>query len=477
MTTDVFQVRLDKLEQWRNQGNAYPNNFRPLNNTSDVVVTEQKTIFSLAGRIMTKRGMGKSTFMHIQDSTGQIQIFVSKNEIGDENYTKFKTFDIGDIVGVEGYAFNTQTGELTIHAFSVSLLVKSLNPMPEKFHGIADRETAYRQRYLDLLTNEDSRNRFKTRSRIINVIRSLMDNEGFMEVETPMMHSIPGGANAKPFVTHHNALDMDLYLRIAPELYLKRLLVGGFDAVYEINRNFRNEGISTRHNPEFTMMEFYRSHTDYHYMMNFTIMLFKKLCDEIIGSNVIQYQGHSIDMTDCRVMTMADSICQYGNISKQDINNTDFCRQYIKNTFGKETNETLGLMHNFLFEEIVESQLIQPTFITEYPIEVSPLARQCDHNPMLTERFELFVAGRELANGFSELNDPIEQAKRFQEQADNRTNGDDEAMYYDADYIEAMKYGLPPCSGQGIGIDRLVMLFTDAASIKDVIMFPQMRKI
>jgi len=476
MSSDIFQVRLDKLEQLRQNGNAYPNDFRPLHAASDVnLTTETETKFyQLAGRIMTKRGQGKASFFHLQDHSGQIQVFVSFNDVGEENYAQFKTLDIGDIVGVSGNAFTTKTGELTIRAEFVRLLVKSLNPMPEKFHGIADQEISYRQRYLDLLTNEESKARFLIRSKIISTIRSIMDGNNYIEVETPMMHPIPGGANAKPFITHHNKLNTDLYLRIAPELYLKRLLIGGMDKVYEINRNFRNEGMSTRHNPEFTMMEFYCVHTDYHYMINYIIQLFDILCRNIVGSNVINYQGHRIDMADCRVITMAESISQYCDIPKSDVMNADFCRQYIKDNFSHETNDSLGLMHNFLFEKVVEPELIQPTFITEYPVEISPLARQCDHDTTVTERFELFVAGRELANGFSELNDPIEQAKRFQAQSESF---DDEAMHYDDDYIEAMKYGLPPCSGCGIGIDRLVMLFTNAASIKDVILFPQMKKI
>ncbi|MGI9263471.1 MAG: lysine--tRNA ligase, partial [Gammaproteobacteria bacterium] len=433
---------------------------------------------AVAGRVMAKRVMGKASFSRLQDMSGAIQLFIARDAVGEDVYRAFKSWDVGDIVGAEGGLFRTRTGELSVRVDRLRILTKSLRPLPEKYHGLTDQETRYRQRYVDLIMNEDSRRVFGIRTRMCAFVREYLDTRGFVEVETPIMQVIPGGANAKPFVTHHNALGIDLYLRIAPELYLKRLIVGGIERVYEINRSFRNEGLSTRHNPEFTMLEIYHAYTDCDDMMDLTEQLIRLMAECVLGDVKIEYQGESIDIGQpfSRV-SMEEAI-------KQQDPTLDAARLrevgYLSGELGKlgiksEQGEGAGRLQTELFEQIVEPNLRQPTFITGYPAEVSPLARRNDEDEFITDRFELFIGGRELANGFSELNDPEEQAKRFSAQADLKTKGDEEAMYYDADYIRALEYGMPPTSGLGVGIDRLVMLFADAPSIRDVVLFPHMR--
>jgi len=410
--------------------------------------------------------------------SGRIQLYVTNDAAGETAHAAFKHWDLGDILGAEGTLFKTRTGELTIKVDAARLLSKSLRPLPEKFHGLADQEQKYRQRYLDLITNPESQRVFKARSGIIQAIREFFVARGYLEVETPMMQPIPGGAAARPFVTHHNALDMELYLRIAPELYLKRLVVGGIEKVFEINRNFRNEGMSTRHNPEFTMLEFYEAYQDYHYLMDLTEELLRGLAHKVHGGTTLTYQGGIIDLgKPFDRLTMAEAIAKYNpRYSLRDLSQIESLRGALEN-FKVEVFPTdgLGLLQLKLFEQTTEDKLIQPTFICAHPTDVSPLARSNDKNPAVTDRFELFITGRELANGFSELNDPEDQAARFQQQVQAKEAGDEEAMYYDADYVRALEYGLPPTAGEGIGIDRLVMLFTDSASIRDVILFPQMR--
>jgi lysyl-tRNA synthetase class 2 len=485
---EVYAVRKQKLTDLREQGFQFPNEFHrehlavDLNQRYAAVtkeeLTEQAVSVCVAGRIVLRRVMGKASFFHLQDVSGRIQVYVRENELP-LLYEQFKHWDLGDIVGVKGVLFLTNTGELTVHAHHLQLLTKSLRPLPDKFHGLADQETRYRKRYVDLIANEETRKTFVTRSRLIQALRRFMDNHAFLEVETPMMHPIPGGALARPFVTHHNALDQDMYLRIAPELYLKRLVVGGFERVYEINRNFRNEGLSTRHNPEFTMIEFYQAYADYQELMNFTEQLLRYLCDEVLASRQITYQNHVIDFdAPCCRMTMTEAVLHYNpGLSAQDIETIDACRATLTRLhLSHKTTDGLGKLHLILFEETVEHQLIQPTFITGYPTEVSPLARRNVDNPDITDRFEFFIAGREIANGFSELNDAEDQAARFQLQVEEKDAGDLEAMHFDSDYIEALEYGMPPTAGEGIGIDRLVMLFTNAPSIRDVILFPHLRQ-
>jgi lysyl-tRNA synthetase class 2 len=410
--------------------------------------------------------------------SGSIQIFVQRDSIGEIDYESFKHSDIGDIFGVSGTLFQTKTGELTIKIKTLELLTKSLRPLPEKFHGLTDQEQKYRQRYIDLIMNEDSRRVFTIRSQTINFIRQYLTEAGFIEVETPMMQVIPGGATARPFVTHHNALDMDLYLRVAPELYLKRLVVGGIEQVFEINRNFRNEGLSTRHNPEFTMLEFYQAYADYHMFMDLTEDMVRRLAKSVVGDTTLYYQGETFDLQQpFQRMTVVESILKYNpELDAASLDNIDYCRK-VSEKLGVtvESSWGIGRLHIEIFEETVEHHLMQPTFITAYPTEVSPLSRCNDDNPLVTDRFEFFIGGRELANGFSELNDPEDQSERFQKQVADKEAGDDEAMHYDADYIRALEYGLPPAAGEGIGIDRLVMLLTDSASIRDVILFPHMR--
>jgi lysyl-tRNA synthetase, class II len=485
---EILQIRKQKLADLRKEGFNFPNQFKPSHLAQDILDTnstatkedleENHVEVMVAGRIVLRRLMGKASFVHIQDVSGRIQIYIRSNEIG-EKYEEFKHWDLGDIVGVSGYLFLTKTGELTIRASDIILLTKSLRPLPDKFHGLADQELCYRKRHVDLIANKESRDKFVLRSKLIQAFRTFMDEHQFLEVETPMMHSIPGGAIARPFITHHNTLDMQMFLRIAPELYLKRLVVGGFDRVYEINRNFRNEGISTRHNPEFTMIEFYQAYADYVDLMNFTEKLFQFLCDKVQGTRQVTYQGEVIDFDKpFTKITIPEAILQHhSNLSADDISNVKNCRAVIKKlNLNYKNDDGLGKLRMIIFEETIEHQLIQPTFVTEYPTEVSPLARCKPEEPTVTDRFELFIAGREIANGFSELNDAEDQAARFKKQVADKDAGDLEAMHYDSDYIEALEYGMPPTAGEGIGIDRLVMLFTDSASIRDVILFPQLRK-
>ena len=485
---DIISQRRARLEELRADGNAYPNDFRRDTLAADLharfgeldreQLEAQTETFRLAGRMMSRRVMGKVAFVHLRDMSGQIQLFLQRNSLSDETYAAFKQWDIGDIIAVTGRVFRTKTGELSIQADSIRLLTKSLRPLPEKFHGLADQETRYRQRYLDLITNEATRRTFLTRSRIINRIRAYLDEQGFLEVETPMMQPIPGGAAARPFITHHNTLDMELYLRIAPELYLKRLVVGGFEKVFEINRNFRNEGLSPQHNPEFTMLEFYWAYAGYEDLMALTEDLLRSLATTVQGSAVVEYQGETCDLTQpFQRMTLNEAnLAHNPHLSAGDLDDPDKLRAVLTG-LGVELKPGYGLgkLQLELFEKTVETQLRQPTFITAYPVEVSPLSRRSDAQPAFTERFELFICGREIANGFSELNDPDDQARRFRRQAEESAAGDVEAMRYDADYVTALEYGLPPTAGEGIGIDRLVMLLTDSPSIRDVILFPQLR--
>ena len=486
---EQIRQRREKLTQIRETGNPFPNTFRPensakvlhaeLNNLSKEELEKKAIEVVVAGRLMTRRIMGKASFANLQDETGQIQVYVQRDALAEGFYNEqFKKWDIGDIVGAKGVVFKTNKGELSVKVSSIELLVKSLRPLPEKFHGLTDTETKYRQRYVDLIMNEQSRNVFKTRSAIINYIRQFLIEKDYLEVETPMMQAIPGGAVARPFVTHHNALNMQLFLRIAPELYLKRLVVGGFHRVFEINRNFRNEGLSTRHNPEFTMLEFYQAYADYHDLMDITEAMFKGITQNVVGKDVIEYQGQMIDFSKPFArLSVADAVLQYNSsLSGSDINNIDVLSAYAKK-IGIEVKPIYGIGKILIeiFEETAEEKLKDPTFIIDYPVEVSPLSRRSDDNPEVTDRFELFIAGREIANGFSELNDAEDQAERFQAQVAEKEAGDDEAMHYDADYIRTLEYGMPPTAGEGIGIDRLVMLFTDSTTIRDVLLFPHMR--
>lgn len=483
----ILAERRAKLEEWRANGGAYPNNFKRNALNADLHaqfdcesaedLAQNKKHFSIAGRMLLKRVMGKAAFATLQDMSSRLQVYVSRASVGEDAYIDFKRFDLGDIVGVCGFLMKTQTGELTLHAEKICLLSKSLRPLPDKFHGLADIEQKYRQRYVDLIVNEKSRAVFLKRSEILHTLRDLMRSEGFMEVETPMMHPIPGGASAKPFVTHHNALDLPMFLRIAPELYLKRLVVGGFEKVFELNRNFRNEGLSPRHNPEFTMMEFYCAYADYEDVMNFTENLLKKLAQSVCGTLQIEYQGKMVDLSKpFERLTILQAIQKvHPEMNDSDLKNESFLKEKIRR-FGEEVLPGgLGALQLQLFEACAEKEMWQPTFIVDYPVEVSPLARKSDKTENITERFELFVVGRELANGFSELNDPEDQAARFEEQVKAKDAGDEEAMYFDSDYIRALEYGLAPTGGCGIGIDRLVMLLTDSPSIRDVILFPHMR--
>ncbi|MGC1183204.1 lysine--tRNA ligase [Legionella sp.] len=486
--SEVYHIRKQKLAELRTIGFNFPNEFRREHLAADLLkeygeleketLSQQQIKVAVAGRIVLRRIMGKASFFHIQDVSGRIQVYIRENDHPDL-YEQFKQWDLGDIVGVKGELFKTNTGELTLNAEHVELLTKSLRPLPDKFHGLTDQEIKYRKRYIDLIANDDSRATFLIRSRLIQSFRQFMDKNLFLEVETPMMHPIPGGAVARPFITHHNSLDMTMYLRIAPELYLKRLVVGGFERVYEINRNFRNEGISTRHNPEFTMVEFYQAYADYNDLMLFTEQLIQYLCDTVLGAREVEYQGQLIDFNKSFIrMTVKEAILYYHpDIRAQQLDTIAECRTLVQEkgfTF-KET-DGLGKLQMILFEETVEHQLFQPTFITAYPTEISPLARRNDRDPEVTDRFEFFIAGREIANGFSELNDAEDQAERFRKQVAEKDAGDLEAMHYDYDYIEALEYGLPPTAGEGIGIDRLVMLFTNSQSIRDVILFPHLRQ-
>lgn len=480
--------RREKLKKLRSKGNPYPNDFRRTDLAQEIVATyndddvtslqTKNVLVKIAGRIMTRRVMGKASFVHLQDMSGRIQIYLRKDDLPNDVYEQFLHWDLGDIIGVVGIVFKTKTGELSVKASQLFLLAKSLLPMPEKFHGLVDHETRYRQRYLDLMTNLETRRIFEIRSNLISSMRKFFIAKGFMEVETPMMHPIPGGATARPFVTHHNALDMQLYLRIAPELYLKRLVVGGIEKVFEINRSFRNEGISVRHNPEFTMIEFYQAYADYRDLMDFTEEMMRYLALEVLGTTIIKNNGVVIDLSHTyKRLTMKDAIIFYNQgVSVNDIDDINTARKIAENLGITITDDYgLGKIQYEIFEKTVEKELKDPTFITAYPAEVSPLARSNDQDPFVTDRFEFFVGGREIANGFSELNDPEDQASRFRKQAEEAARGDQEAMHYDADYITALEYGLPPTAGEGIGIDRLVMLFTDVPSIRDVILFPLLR--
>ncbi|MBL0355042.1 MAG: lysine--tRNA ligase [Dechloromonas sp.] len=484
----LIAERRAKLAEWRKSGRAFPNDFQRentalklLDSYGDKTSEELQGMpveVKVAGRMMLKRLMGKASFATLQDLSGRIQIYVTRDGLGDAVYTDFKTWDLGDILGVVGTLMKTRTGELTIHATEIRLLTKSLRPLPDKFHGLADQEMKYRQRYVDLIMNEETRFTFLARSRIVASIRNYMNGHGFLEVETPMMHPIPGGASAKPFVTHHNALDMQQFLRIAPELYLKRLVVGGFEKVFEINRNFRNEGLSPRHNPEFTMMEFYEAYADYKSLMDFTEGLLRHAAREALGREVFHYQGRELDLSKpFQRMTMVEAVLHFcPQYSATQLADASWLREQIAaRKVEMKGTPGLGTLQLMFFEETAEAQIWEPTFIIDYPVEVSPLARASDSNPEITERFELFIVAREIANGFSELNDAEDQAARFAEQAKAKEAGDEEAMYYDADFIRALEYGLPPTGGCGIGIDRLVMLLTDAPAIRDVILFPQMR--
>ncbi|MCF6346291.1 MAG: lysine--tRNA ligase [Thiomicrorhabdus sp.] len=488
----IIAERRAKLTALRENGHSYPNSFRRENyaeelhlgfdaKTKEELAEAEPVRVKIAGRMMLRRIMGKASFATIQDPTGRIQLYVTRDELPTDFYnTQFKKWDLGDIVGAEGYLFKTNTDELSIHVEHIELITKAIRPLPDKFHGLQDQEMRYRQRYVDLIVNEESRNTFVLRSKIVQHVRNFLIRHDFMEVETPMMHVIPGGATAKPFNTHHNALDMPLYLRIAPELYLKRLVVGGFERVFEINRSFRNEGLSTRHNPEFTMVEFYASYTDYHQLMDYTEELLKELAELAVGSTKVPYQGQEFDFgKPFARLTMKNAIIQYNDgVTAEQLTTLDGAKSVAQSlNIHIEDSYGLGKVWTEIFEETVEEKLMDPTFITEYPAEVSPLARRNDQDSFITDRFELFIGGRELANGFNELNDSEDQAERFKSQVAAKDAGDDEAMHFDEDYIKALEHGMPPTAGEGIGIDRLVMLFTDSASIRDVLLFPHMRPI
>jgi lysyl-tRNA synthetase class 2 len=485
----VIAERREKLKAIREKGVAFPNDFKPehfaaplhsqFGEQENETLDPQAVMVKVAGRMMLKRVMGKASFATVQDKTGRIQLFISKDNIGEELYESFKHWDLGDIIAAVGVLFKTKTGELSVKVTELRLLTKSLRPLPEKFHGLSDQETKYRQRYVDLIVSEETRHTFIARSKIVSAIRGFMLQNEFLEVETPMLHPIPGGASAKPFITHHNALDMQMTLRIAPELYLKRLIVGGFERVFEINRNFRNEGVSVRHNPEFTMMEFYATYTDYKWLMDYTENCIRAAAIAACGTATVQYQGREVDFSQpFQRLTIVGAIKKYApQYTDAQLADANFIRQELLK-FGVKAfdHAGLGALQLALFEETAESQLWEPTYIIDYPVEVSPLARASDANPEITERFELFVTGREIANGFSELNDAEDQAARFHAQVAAKEAGDDEAMYYDADFIRALEYGMPPTGGCGIGIDRLVMLLTDSPSIRDVILFPHLRR-
>lgn len=487
-TIDLIGQRKQKIEQLRNDGvNPFPNGFKVTDTVSAInqfIETETavaapppSTIFTVAGRMMAVNSFGKSAFIRFRDRTGQMQAYVRKDKVGADTYAIFKKLDIGDFVGLTGQMFQTKTGEWTLLASELTLLCKSTRALPEKFHGLKDPEKRYRQRYVDLIMNDHVRQTFITRSRIIQSIREFFLDKAYLEVETPMMQPIAGGAEATPFVTHHNALNMPLYLRIAPELYLKRLVVGGFERVFEINRNFRNEGVSTQHNPEFTMIEFYQAYATYHDLMDLTEKLFAQVAGNVLGTTVVTYQGDTIDFgKPWQRISLGDALAQLGGLDPDLLSDHEGLISFAK-AKGIQLTKTkrLGKIITKLFDVLVEPQLIQPTFITGYPVEVSPLSRRSDNQPEITERFELFIAGCEIANGFSELNDPEDQRSRFLQQVDDRKAGDDEAHQMDENYIEALEFGMPPTAGEGIGIDRLTMLLTDAPSIREVILFPHMK--
>jgi lysyl-tRNA synthetase class 2 len=494
----IIAERRAKLAALRAQGVAFPNDFRPLHNADDLharydaldnaALEENPVTVTVAGRMMLKRVMGKASFATLQDASGaqangRIQLYVTNDVTGEAAHAAFKHYDLGDILGAEGLLFKTKTNELSIKVTALRLITKSLRPLPDKFHGLSDQETKYRQRYVDLIMNEDTRRTFKARTATLSSIRRFMEKNEFMEVETPMLHAIPGGAAAKPFITHHNALDMQMFLRIAPELYLKRLVVGGFNRVFEVNRNFRNEGVSPRHNPEFTMMEFYAAYVDYRWLMEFTEAVIRQAAIDAHGTATLTYQGRELDLSKpFERLTILGAIKKHApHYDDAQLQDEAFLRAELKK-FGLKTDQAplahagKGALQLALFEETAEAQLWEPTYIVDYPVEVSPLARASDTVPGITERFELFITGREIANGFSELNDAEDQAARFQAQVAAKDAGDEEAMFYDADYIRALEYGMPPAGGCGIGIDRLIMLITDSPNIRDVILFPHLRR-
>ena len=485
----LIAQRRDKLAELRQQGPAFPNDFRRDNLSGDLhalygehsqeALADLSPRVRLAGRLMSRRLMGKAGFADLQDMSGRIQLFLQRDALPEQTFEDFKKhWDLGDILGAEGHLFRTRTGELSVRCDSVRLLTKSLRPLPEKFHGITDQEQRYRQRYLDLIMNEATRDVFRTRTQVVQFIREFLNQRDYLEVETPMMQVIPGGATARPFITHHHALDMRLYLRIAPELYLKRLVVGGFEKVYEINRNFRNEGLSTRHNPEFTMLEFYQAYADYRDLMDLTETMLRELTQQVLGTTQVECQGASFDFgRPFARLTLREAVLKFNpDLSAADLDDRERAQAVAEGLrIPLKPGTGLGKIQLEIFEKTVEQRLMDPTFITAYPTEVSPLARRNDQDPSITDRFELFVGGREIANGFSELNDPEDQAERFKRQVQDKDAGDQEAMHFDADYIRALEYGLPPTAGEGIGIDRLVMLLTDSPSIRDVLLFPHLR--
>jgi lysyl-tRNA synthetase class 2 len=486
--SEQAEVRKQKLAKLKDSGAVvYPNDFRPTHSASEIVahyaeasdedLSAAPRDIRIAGRVMAIRRMGKASFFHLQDRRGRLQAYVQQNKLGEEGYALFRSLDLGDIVGVWGRLFRTRTKELTLDVDGLRLLAKCLRPLPEKWHGLADIEARYRQRYLDLMVNADAREVFEKRSGIIRLLRRFFEERDFLEVETPMMQSIPGGAAARPFTTHHNTLDMELYLRVAPELFLKRLLVGGFEKVFELNRNFRNEGISVRHNPEFTMLEFYQAYATVDGLMQLTEELFVSLAKEVVGSLTVPYGDHQVDLTPpWHRVTIPEAIMVHGGATENDVRSLEGLHNFAKRKgVHVDSSAPYGNALVEVFEGVAEAQLIQPTFVTGYPIEVSPLARKNDQNPALVDRFELYVAGRELANAFSELNDPADQRQRFMEQMEARRAGDDTANPIDDDYVRALEYGMPPAAGEGIGIDRLVMFLTNSASIRDVILFPLLR--
>ncbi|HTT08061.1 MAG TPA: lysine--tRNA ligase [Gammaproteobacteria bacterium] len=484
----LIEERRAKLKALRERGVAFPNDFRrnvmigellaEYGNKDATALETNPVRVRLAGRMMTRRVMGKASFCHVQDMSGRMQLYLARDAVGEERYAEFKQWDLGDILGAEGALFRTKTGELSVHVDGIRLLTKALRPLPDKWHGLADTETRYRQRYLDLIMSEVTRKTFHIRSEVITHLRQFLISRGFLEVETPMMQAIPGGATARPFKTHHNTLEMDLFLRVAPELYLKRLVVGGFEKVFEINRNFRNEGLSTRHNPEFTMLEFYEAYADYHDLMNLTETMLRSLLQTVLKTTTLLYQGRTYDFSQPFARhTMKESILRFNpDLRPADVESLEAIRP-VAERLGiiVKSSHGLGKLQTEIFEKTVEAKLESPTFITSYPAETSPLARRNDHDPFITDRFEFFVAGREIANGFSELNDAEDQRERFEKQLREKEAGDEEAMHFDADYIEALEHGMPPTAGEGIGIDRLVMLLTDSPSIRDVLLFPHMR--
>ena len=487
-SSEQVEVRRQKLAKLKESGVAvYPNDFKPSHTVGEIqanfgalddqALAQAPRDIRIAGRIMAIRRMGKASFCHVQDRRGRLQIYAQQNQLGEAGYNLFRTLDVGDIVGVTGHLFRTRTKELTLEAQGLRLLTKCLRPLPEKWHGLADVEARYRQRYVDLMVNPEVRATFEKRTKIVRLLRRFFEERDFLEVETPMMQSIPGGAAARPFVTHHNTLDMELYLRVAPELFLKRLLVGGFERVFELNRNFRNEGISVRHNPEFTMIEFYQAYATFEDLIELTEELFVTIAEEVVGSLKVPYGGDIIDLTrPWRRLTIREAVQQYGAAEPQDLESVESLANFAKNKGLKvDLDVPYGNLLVEIFEEIAEAKLIQPTFMTGYPIEVSPLARKNDSNPAWVDRFELYIGGRELANAFSELNDPADQRERFLQQMEARDKGDDTANPIDEDYVRALEYGMPPAAGEGIGIDRLVMFFTDSPSIRDVILFPLLR--